>query len=61
MSDTVIIKPDITPEEKLKRLNNTADVLTRVTGYKCQYIVTDEEICIRKRANTTVNPVKRKA
>ncbi len=31
MADTVIIKPDITPEEKLKRLNNIADVLTRVT------------------------------
>lgn len=51
MPDTVIIKPDITPEERLKRLNNIADVLTRITGYKCEYIGTNKELEERKHEN----------
>lgn len=46
MADTVIIKPDITPEEKLKRLNN----LPGLQGLKCQYIGTDKELHNRKPA-----------
>jgi len=44
MSEMEIIKPDITPEERLKRLKNIADVLTRITGLKYQYIGTDKEL-----------------
>ncbi|PYG89701.1 hypothetical protein LY28_00293 [Ruminiclostridium sufflavum DSM 19573] len=42
MPEKVIIKPDITPEERLKRLNNIADVLTRITGFKYEYIDNDK-------------------
>ncbi len=42
MSDKVIIIPDITPEERLKRLNNVGDVLSRITGYQCKYVTTEE-------------------
>ncbi len=44
MTETLIIKPNITPEERLKRLNNVADVLTRITGLKYEYIGTDKEL-----------------
>ena len=44
MSETVIIKPNITTEERLKILNNIADVLTRITGLKFEYIGTDKEL-----------------
>ncbi len=44
MPETVIIKPNVTPEERLKRLNNIADVLTRITGLKYKYIYTDKEL-----------------
>ena len=49
MPETVIIKPNITPEERLKRLNNTADVLTRITGLKYEYICTDKELAEPKQ------------
>jgi hypothetical protein len=42
MSETVIIKPDITPEERLKKLNEVAAVLTGITGYKCEYTGEDK-------------------
>ena len=44
MSDKVIITPDITPEERLKRLHNVGDVLSRITGYQCKYVTTEETI-----------------
>lgn len=43
MSETEIIKPDITSEERLKRLRNIAAVLTSVTGLKYEYAGTDKE------------------
>ena len=49
MSETLIIKPNITPEERLKRLNNVADVLTRITGLKYEYIGTDKELIEQDR------------
>lgn len=48
MANAVIVKPNITPEERLKRLNNVADVLTRVTGRKCEYIGTESELKTQK-------------
>jgi hypothetical protein len=48
MSETEIIKPDITPEERLKRLRNIAAVLTSVTGLKYEYIGTDKEASSNK-------------
>ena len=49
MSETLIIKPNITPEERLKRLNNVANVLTRITGLNYEYIGTDKELNEQKR------------
>ncbi|AEY66713.1 hypothetical protein [Clostridium sp. BNL1100] len=47
MSDKVIITPDITPEERLKRLNNVGDVLSRITGHQCKYVDTEELLTIK--------------
>lgn len=52
MSDKVIITPDITPEERLKRLNNVGAVLSSITGYQCKY-VTREEV-LNKKVNKKV-------
>ena len=49
MPETVIIKPNITPEERFKRLNNIADVLTRITGLKYEYICRDKELAKPKQ------------
>lgn len=49
MPNKVIIKPDITHEEKLKRLNNVADVLSTVTGFQCKYSGLDEETRVNKK------------
>lgn len=55
MSETVIIKPDITPEERLKRLRNIAAVLTRITGLKYEYIATDKEAAGYEKNKTMVD------
>ncbi len=57
MSDKVIITPDITPEERLKRLNNVGDVLSRITGYQCKY-VTREEVLNNKKNKKVQNRTK---
>ena len=36
MSDKVIIKPDITPEERINRLNKVEAVISQITGYQCK-------------------------
>ncbi|ACL76485.1 hypothetical protein [Ruminiclostridium cellulolyticum] len=38
MPDKVIIKPDITPEERLKRLNKVEAVISQITGYQCSNV-----------------------
>lgn len=58
MPDTVIIKPEITPDEKLKRLDNIAEILTRITGLKCEYIGTDHDSKVKKTARYKRNAVK---
>jgi hypothetical protein len=61
MHDTEIIKPDITPEERQKRLNEAAAALTRVTGLKCEYMKNNKEspkVSKGKRAILSRNVLK---
>ncbi|HEX2926284.1 MAG TPA: hypothetical protein VHP38_08525 [Ruminiclostridium sp.] len=44
MSDRIIIKPEITPAERSKRLSNVSNVLCIVTGYQCKYAGLDDEM-----------------
>lgn len=53
MSDKVIITPDITPEERLKRLNNVGEVLSSITGYQCKYVTREEALNNKKAQNRT--------
>ncbi len=52
MSDKVIITPDITPEERLKRLNNVGEVLSSITGYQCKYVTREEALNNKKNTKT---------
>ncbi|WP_024831467.1 hypothetical protein [Ruminiclostridium josui] len=58
MSDKVIITPDITPEERLKRLNNVGDVVSRITGYKCRYVTLEEAVNKANKTNKKSKKIK---
>lgn len=55
MPDKVIIKPDITPEERLKRLNKVEAIISQITGYQCSHVPFVKEL---NRKNKTSKKCK---